>query len=166
MYTFKEKLTIGFYSILFEIKFFFNHNKIFLFLVDWIWCFPQTFIGFILSWTIWRKSYRKKDFEELALYYNANILVKDEGGKVFDLISGTSLGRYILVKDYHNERVVRHEIGHLIQSRILGWFYLLVVGLPSVINNLRARKNEIVWLSYYNRYPEKWADKLGKALDF
>ena len=62
-----------------------------------------------------------------------------------------------------NTDVVKHEaLGHGTQSRILGPFYLPVIGLPSII---------WAWLygavipytrnGYYRFYTEKWADKLG-----
>ena len=61
----------------------------------------------------------------------------------------------------------QHERGHRIQSRILGPLYLILVGIPSVIRNLRFRIKQrkyplyklVKW--YYSGYPEKWADKLG-----
>lgn len=48
-----------------------------------------------------------------------------------------------------------------------GWFYLLIIGIPSVINNIWDRtfhknwnrKRRLEW--YYSRYPEKQADELG-----
>jgi len=61
----------------------------------------------------------------------------------------------------------KHEYGHTIQSMIFGPLYLIVVGLPSVMQNIigvillrRFDKHEYSY-AYYNRYPEKWADRLG-----
>jgi len=54
-----------------------------------------------------------------------------------------------------------------LQSKKWSWLYLFVIGLPSLCNNLRGRKiyesmtYEEVQKDYYNRYPEKEADKLG-----
>jgi hypothetical protein len=58
-----------------------------------------------------------------------------------------------------------HELGHTRQSRMLGWLYLPVVGLPSisraayalVYRELTGRQ----WTRYYDGYPENWADRLG-----
>lgn len=90
--------------------------------------------------------------------------------------SGVSLGDYILLdSDIHktltsNEISVLHEYGHHIQSMIFGPLYLIFVGIPSGINNLRNRhQKKIGWNNkelskwYYSRYPENWADKLGGA---
>lgn len=58
-----------------------------------------------------------------------------------------------------------HELGHTRQSRLLGWLYLPVVGLPSisragyalVYRELTGRQ----WTRYYEGFPENWADRLG-----
>jgi hypothetical protein len=71
------------------------------------------------------------------------------------------------------ERVVRHEcIGHRKQSKIWGWLYLLVVGLPSVIRNRISfyYKKTSDWYYGYGKYaksfawPERQADRFGKVV--
>ena len=72
---------------------------------------------------------------------------------------GITLGEYIIVGT-RQQLTVRHEFGHVRQSRMLGWLYLIVIGLPSVL---------WAWLgeriapgkSYYWFYTERWADRLG-----
>lgn len=72
---------------------------------------------------------------------------------------GITLGEYIIVGT-KQALTVRHEFGHVVQSRILGPLYLLVIGLPSLL---------WAWLhryiapdkSYYWFYTERWADRLG-----
>lgn len=71
---------------------------------------------------------------------------------------GISLGRYIIVNQWSNERTIMHEYGHCVQSRKLGWLYLIVVGLPSI---LHAAFCPCKRHSYYDIFPENWADKLG-----
>ena len=46
---------------------------------------------------------------------------------------GITLGEYIIVGT-KQELTVRHEFGHVLQSRMLGPLYLFVVGLPSLIH--------------------------------
>lgn len=82
---------------------------------------------------------------------------------------GLSLGKYIFIPfnvktpfSHGVYQYIKHEYGHTIQSRYLGWFYLLVIGLPSLIwsgcfGKYRAKHG----ISYYSFYTEKWADKLG-----
>ena len=58
-----------------------------------------------------------------------------------------------------------HELGHAQQSRMLGWVYLPVVGVPSVSRAAYALLYREVtghqWTGYYDGYPENWADRLG-----
>ena len=70
---------------------------------------------------------------------------------------GISLGDYIIVCS-HNAKMVKHEYGHCLQSRRLGWLYLIVIGLPSILHAglCRCRRH-----SYYDFFTERWADKLG-----
>ena len=71
-------------------------------------------------------------------------------------------------KMYELERsFLSHEYGHTIQSMLLGPFFFLVVGIPSVcwlnlpyFKKMRAKKN----LSYYVAYQEKWANYIGKKV--
>lgn len=74
---------------------------------------------------------------------------------------GISLGRYVFISPYQcTTGTIRHELGHCRQSRMLGWLYLIVIGLPSLL---------WAWLgdriapgkSYYWFYTERWADRLG-----
>jgi hypothetical protein len=72
------------------------------------------------------------------------------------------LGKYIV---FDNRRTledndIKHEMGHQKQSLYLGWFYLIIIGLPSVIGNLIYR---IKKFNYYSLPWEKWADKLGNV---
>jgi hypothetical protein len=41
-----------------------------------------------------------------------------------------------------------------------GPLYLIVVGLPSIIQNILGKLGIISDLNYYKRYPENWANKL------
>ena len=64
-------------------------------------------------------------------------------------------------------QTIAHEYGHCLQSLILGPFYLIIIGLPSVLwltifKNYRLKKK----ISYYWFYPEKWANKLGGVDNF
>lgn len=82
------------------------------------------------------------------------------GAKVYTcswLDGGVSLGKYILLNTPTTVDIC-HEYGHCRQSKMLGPFYLLVVGLWSAI---RAQFGLYKEGEYYNGYPEKWADRLG-----
>ena len=117
-----------------------------------VWGLPQNLIGFILY------SYFKKGNVAQGKindsYYTA---IPGKG-------SAISLGMFIVVFGYYQDytKILKHEYGHSIQSKILGPLYLLVIGLPSIIwagcfNKYRQKNN----ISYYSFYTEKWANKLG-----
>ena len=76
--------------------------------------------------------------------------------------SGVSLGKFIFVSKNAPETTVKHEYGHYLQGLRLGWLYLFVVGIPSILwaafgGRYRRKKG----VSYYSKYPENWADRLG-----
>ena len=73
---------------------------------------------------------------------------------------GVSLGNYIFVTSYsiHLDYLIKHELGHTKQSKMLGPLYLLLVGLPSII---WAYLHRFIGGDYYRFYTEKWANKLG-----
>ena len=60
-----------------------------------------------------------------------------------------------------------HELGHAIQSRLLGPLYLPLVGVPSALRVLYAIAYFCLhgrrWPGYYAGFPERWADRLGGA---
>lgn len=64
------------------------------------------------------------------------------------------------------DRIKEHEYGHSLQSRLLGPLYLIIVGLPSFSGALYAlwyeRRYHEHWDRYFDRFPEDWADRLGK----
>jgi hypothetical protein len=76
---------------------------------------------------------------------------------------GVSFGTYIIAHVTATDKTIQHEIGHCIQSRLLGWLYLPLVGVPSLICNILSRKYPASkwYTNYYGRYPEHWADRLG-----
>lgn len=125
----------------------------------YLWQLPQNIIGFILS--------RKREFvgsvEQSVfypVYYKKNFFN-----------SGVCLGDYIIL-DYSysgksNRNAQKHEYGHHKQSVYLGWLYLIIIGLPSLICNIYDRFFHKNWtrakrrIWYYNLPFELWADNLG-----
>lgn len=127
-------------------------KKVFLEIINWTWCLPQNIVGFFVK--LFLKGYK------VGTYKNANLYVCNlRGGAI-------SLGKYLLFsqKEFSNIQTIKHEYGHFLQSLMLGWVYLLVVGFPSFLwanlkyfDKYRCKKK----ISYFDRYPENWADKLG-----
>lgn len=121
----------------------------------YIWQLPQNLLGLILL-----KIYKhEKEYHRLngrTFYYTT------------EMPSGISLGNYIIINREDREKDMRHEYGHTIQSRWLGWFYLLLIGLPSILWCIIDRlivQRLVSWERskriYYNMPWEHWADKLG-----
>lgn len=92
----------------------------FILILRWIWEFPQCLLGWLLT-KIYAVEYKET-------YKDAKVFSGDFPG-------GISLGQYILMSDYdyrHKKlKVKEHESGHCVQSKILGWLYLPIVGILS-----------------------------------
>ena len=120
----------------------------------YLWQLPQNLLGLLM-----------------LLYYKHEKVYHRLNGRTFyyteEMPSGISLGNYIIMNREDKEDGMKHEYGHTIQSRILGPFYLIIIGLPSLIGNIYDQiahknwslKDSCIW--YYNQPWEKWADKLG-----
>ena len=72
-----------------------------------------------------------------------------------------TLGCYVFVGlNSEYRKTVKHELGHTIQSKILGPLYLIVIGIPSIIwaatHRAIAPNKPYDWF-----YTEAWANKLG-----
>lgn len=120
-------------------------KKLLITFINWTWCLPQQIAGLILK--IITKARKKGDHYE------------------YDVKSGSiSLGTYVFLcpAHWHDEETLKHEKGHTKQSYILGWLYLIIIGLPSLIwcncCDEYRRKHKV---SYYSFYTERWANKLG-----
>lgn len=129
-------------------------KKLLYILCQCSWGVVQTLVGAVMFLLFASKPHR--------MYHGAVVTVWNAKGSI-------SLGMFVFLSDRHGEalgeRVLLHEFGHTIQSLILGPFYLLVIGLPSVIwagmpplARLRSRRG----ISYYRMYTERWANHLGQ----
>lgn len=117
-----------------------------------IWQLPQVLVGLFL----------------LALYKKSSkVIYKDDYETIYscNIPGGISLGTIILINKYMcTKNTIAHERGHAKQSRYLGWLYLIIIGLPSI---LHAWLNNIVGCcrkhkeGYYHYWTEKWADKIA-----
>lgn len=128
-------------------------------IILYIWQLPQNLLGLIM----------------LLIYKHEKIYYIHKGRKFYytkEMPSGISLGNYIIMNREDKKEGMKHEYGHTIQSRILGPFYLIIIGIPSGLGNIYDKthhtkekgwtdKRSAKW--YYNLPWEKWADKLGKV---
>lgn len=127
-------------------------KKLLYILIQWIWGFPQNLAGLFV--------FLSQKRENREGNYHAALVTR------WDHKDSLSLGMFLFIGKGLGMRIIRHEYGHSIQSMILGPFYLIVVGIPSVLwCHLPAFAKQ--WksgkASYYSRYPENWADSLGHA---
>lgn len=115
-----------------------------LFVVFFIWQLPQNLVALCMMPFLGKlKIIRKSRF---AICY--------EGEK---MRGGISLGSFCFLSPRLSlkETSIRHELyGHTWDSRLLGPLYMLIIGLPSILN---------AWFGftkcYYSWYPEKLANK-------
>ena len=123
-------------------------------IILYLWQLPQNIIGFVLTKILRAKKVNiGNDIVYLAPLCDSAI----------------SLGNYIIVdknlytwiSEFSFLTTIQHEQGHQVQSKYLGWLYLLIVGIPSLLRNLYSRTGKTTSEWYYSGFPENWADKLG-----
>lgn len=117
-------------------------------IILYLWQLPQNLLGLLLVLIL--QPEEAYDMDGCRLYYATRMR------------GGISLGRYVIVRSWMKDytgNTERHELGHAKQSRMLGWFYLFVIGIPSIL--WAAWWNEGRNRDYYSFYTERWADHLG-----
>lgn len=117
----------------------------------WLHQLPQTALGHLL--TLYYRGTNK-------LYHSGrcDVVVR----RSTQMSGGISLGQFVIIGQFAENKTVHHELGHCIQSQILGWLYLPVIGLPSIVWAMFYTIPAINrrW-SYYDFYTERYADRLG-----
>lgn len=121
-------------------KFFLGIVKVLMFL----WQLPQNIVGLVMY--IFLKN--KKVVDE-TIWCKCWVADNMQGG--------ISLGSFAFVSpglSKHPESVAHELRGHTVDSRIFGPLYLIVVGIPSILNATLDFTE-----CYYDWYPEKWANE-------
>lgn len=120
----------------------------------WVWQAPQNALGLALT--------------GLALLGGGRTLVSDGTARVTMAMwrGSVSLGRYIVlskraVLGEGRERALLHEMGHQVQSLVLGPLYLPAVGLPSLAWASLRRLGLFRGFGYYDFYTERWANDIA-----
>ena len=124
----------------------------------WLWQLPQNLCGIIY------RSISKDN--RICVIENDDS--RSVGAKVYlqRAKGGISLGKYVFInQDYTDkEIVIKHECGHVKQSKILGPLYLLVIGIPSILHAWLNNYIGCCWkngeYNYFHFYTEKSANKL------
>ena len=123
-------------------------------LILFIWQLPQhllaiLYIGYLVM--------MGKDLGIDSRYKQATVIPCIMRGAV-------TLGNYIFVGlNSEYRKTVKHELGHTIQSKILGPLYLIVIGIPSITYcGLRRIFPSLRKKNYYNFYTERIANYLSE----
>ena len=116
-----------------------------------LWELPQILPALILCAIMRKRIIQTIDYKDSKVFF-----VKNFPG-------GISLSFMIFLSDIdlNNLRAIKHEHGHTIQSLWLGWFYLIIVGVPSIIRASIWNHYKLDEKKYYEGFPENWADLLG-----
>ena len=123
-------------------------------LILFIWQLPQHIIALIYFGYL---VIMCKDLGVDSRYKQATVIPCIMRGAV-------TLGNYVFVGlNSEYRKTVKHELGHTIQSKILGPLYLIVIGIPSITYcGLRRIFPSLRKKNYYNFYTEKWANNLSE----
>ena len=97
--------------------------------------------------------------DNLEPYQNAMIVSSKLNGSF-------AVGGFLFIADSDGLEMVgddlkNHEYGHLLQERILGWRYYLLVGIPSLVLHTALYRNNISVSELLSKWPESWATELG-----
>ncbi len=116
-----------------------------------LWELPQVILGGLFLIALKRRIASMQNYEASDVYY------------VGRFPGGISLSFFIFINsdEQGSIRTVKHEYGHTRQSLFLGWLYLPVVGLPSIIRAMIWNIFRLDSEKYYKGFPENWADTLG-----
>ena len=123
-------------------------------LILFIWQLPQHIVAIIYFGYLVMMC---KDLGVDSRYKQATVIPCIMRGAV-------TLGNYVFVGlNSEYRKTVKHELGHTIQSKILGPLYLIVIGIPSITYcGLRRIFSSLRKKNYYDFYTEKWANNLSE----
>lgn len=118
-----------------------------LYILLFIWQIPQNLVGMFM-W-LWFKLFGG----------GVEAIVKNKYSRVFTskgMRGGISLGCFAFVDTYYAnvKTVIMHEQGHMWDSKLMGPLYLLIIGLPSILNAQFDFTK-----CYYDFFTEKRANK-------
>ena len=114
----------------------------------YIWQLPQNLCGVL--------------YKNISKNNRISVIENDDsrsvGAKVFLQKSngGVTLGKYIFIyQDYTDKaHVIKHECGHVKQSKILGPLYLIIIGIPSLLHAWFIHDYVCENPDYYHFYTE------------
>lgn len=123
-----------------------------------IWELPQNIAGafYFIIHGVFAKTFIIDDEDSFEMYSDK------QKGAVSLGVFRVYKAEYYKSSAYYVKLSRMHEKGHRQQSKWLGPFYLIVIGLPSLIwATLHSYVKRLGAVDYYSFYTEKWADRLG-----
>ena len=123
-------------------------------LILFIWQLPQHIVAIIYFGYLVMMC---KDLGVDSRYKQATVIPCIMRGAV-------TLGNYVFVGlNSEYRKTVKHELGHTIQSKILGPLYLIVIGIPSITYcGLRRLFPSLRKKNYYDLFSERTANYLSE----
>lgn len=127
--------------------------NILLFVILSLWQLPQIIVGLVLL-LIFRNKEKYTNPHNHVSVWNIN------SGRVF----GTacfSTGPIIVTCEGASEDTLKHETGHSLSSIRLGWFYHIIISIPSICFfwYRKIKKKDMDW--YYSCWTEAFAERNG-----
>lgn len=116
-----------------------------------LWQLPQCVMGAFMSWYYGGEVYRYTLHGIYSVWLRCSMRQRN----------GMSLGCFVILPYKTSCEAIWHEMGHCVQSLILGWLYLPVIGIPSIIHALFHKGG-----NYRHFYTEKWADSIKARYRF
>lgn len=126
----------------------------------WTWELPQTLCAMVMKYIYNSKSTRL-DYETLDIVGTEVKFSPVQGVCVLGEWMFVPRNRMLPIPSFFN------ALGHRSQSRILGWFYFPIVGLPLLVRVLWDRLFHSKWDYgarvhwFFSGYSVRWADRLG-----
>jgi hypothetical protein len=118
------------------------------------WELPQQFLGFLMGLCLsMRGTVNRSDH-----FFKGVLFIETSS---FGKGCGISLGNIVIHGPNSDGALKQHEFGHCIQSRALGLFYLLLIGIPSFTWATARRYGYFRKFDYEAFFIERSATKLG-----
>ncbi len=127
------------------------------------WELPQTLIGWFYS--VMRALAGQVDC--VVVFDGITFVTKKDCKYSMGVSLGTFVGlwagswmkgegeRYVL-----GNQICMHEFGHTVDSRRFGWLYLLIIGLPSLLNAVGKGDHNVFWTeTRANRHAKRYFGK-------
>lgn len=127
----------------------------FFILLDFCWEAPQVIAGAVVKLV-----YIRHGLREVDTYRQGTCQIQN-----WNMTSGVSLGWFQFTHPFADKDTCSHEVGHSVESLVLGPLYLVVIGLPSLLWAGIIHPYFMPNKSYYWFYTERITDRIAGIAD-